>query len=287
MRYHFIDTKRALLDIPLQRLCHLLSVSTSGYYAWRNRGASKRQLDDMVLLAHIRAAYGRNRKVYGSLRVWHELLDEGIEVGRDRVARLMRDNGLFPSRKQRFKKTTDSNHDKAIAPNLLEQDFTATELNQKWVADISYIWTLEGWLYLACIIDLYSRRVVGWAVDKRMKKDLPLRALKQAIALRQPPKGCIHHCDRGSQYCSDAYQQLLENHGFQVSMSGKGNCYDNAAMESFFKTIKAELIWRTIFMTREQAKREIASYIDGFYNPVRRHSTLGFTSPIKFERIAA
>ena len=278
-----------MLDLPLQRLCQLLCVSASGYYAWRNRGASKRQRDDMVLLAHIRAAYARNRKVYG--RVWHELLDEGIEVGRDRVARLMRANGLFPLRKQRFKKTTDSDqdsdHDKAIALNLLEQDFTATEPNQKWVADISYIWTSEGWIYLACVMDLYSRRVVGWAVDKRMKKDLPLRALKQAIALRQPAEGIIHHCDRGSQYCSDAYQQLLEKHGFQVSMSGKGNCYDNAAMESFFKTIKAELIWRTIFMTREQAKREITSYIDGFYNPVRRHSTLGFTSPIKFERIVA
>ena len=280
-----------MLDLPLQRLCQLLCVSASGYYAWRNRGASKRQRDDMVLLAHIRAAYARNRKVYGSLRVWHELLDEGIEVGRDRVARLMRANGLFPLRKQRFKKTTDSDtdsdHDKAIALNLLEQDFTATEPNQKWVADISYIWTSEGWIYLACVMDLYSRRVVGWAVDKRMKMDLPLRALKQAIALRQPAEGIIHHCDRGSQYCSDAYQQLLEKHGFQVSMSGKGNCYDNAAMESFFKTIKAELIWRTIFMTREQAKREITSYIDGFYNPVRRHSTLGFTSPIKFERLAA
>ena len=196
-------------------------------------------------------------------------------------------NSLLPLRKQKFKKTTDSDYDRYIAPNLLDQDFTAAQPNQKWVADISYIWTAEGWLYLACVIDLFSRRVVGWAVDKRMKTDLPLRALSQAIAWRQPPKGIIHHSDRGSQYCSDRYQKMLEKHGFEISMSGKGNCYDNAAMETFFKTIKAELIWRTIFMTREQAKCEIENYIEGFYNPVRRHSTLGYTSPVKFEMTAA
>ena len=287
MKYKFIATKKATLDIPLQRLCQLLSVSVSGYYAWRKRIPSKRQLDDMVLLAHIRVAYKNSRSTYGPVRIWYELLEAGVLVGRDRVRRLMTANNLRPLRKQKFKKTTDSDHNRYVAPNLLDQDFTATQPNQKWVADISYIWTAEGWLYLACVIDLFSRRVVGWSVDKRMKTDLPLRALGQAIAWRQPPKGLIHHSDRGSQYCSDRYQKMLKKHGFEVSMSGKGNCYDNAAMETFFKTIKAELIWRTIFMTREQAKCEIENYIEAFYNPVRRHSTLGYTSPVKFEMSAA
>jgi len=276
VRYFFIDAQRALLDLSLCRLCRLcqlLCVSVSGYYAWRTRGPSKHCLEDRRLLAHIRIVYERNRQAYGSLRVWHELTEAGVAVGRDRVARLMRENGLIVLRRQRFKKTTDSRHNKAVAPNLLKQDFTALHSNQKWVADISYIWTLEGWLYLSCIIDLYSRRVVGWAVDKRMTKDLPLRALKQAIAARQPGEGLIHHSDRGSQYCSDDYQLLLNKQGVQISMSGKGNCYDNAPMESFFKTIKAELIWKTIFQTRRQAKTQIQSYIEGFYNPYRRHST--------------
>ncbi len=287
MIYQFITAKRAVLDIPLQRLCQLLSVSVSGYYTWRKRIPSKRQLDDIVLLAHIRAAYKSSRSTYGPVRIWHELMEAGVLVGRDRVRRLMKAHDLFPLRKQKFKKTTDSDHSRCVAPNLLNQDFTAPKPNQKWVVDISYIWTAEGWLYLACVIDLFSRRVVGWSVDKRMKTDLPLRALRQAIAWRQPPKGVIHHSDRGSQYCSDDYQKMLLKYGFEISMSGKGNCYDNAAMETFFKTIKAELIWRTIFMTREQAKCEIENYIEGFYNPVRRHSTLGYKSPVKFEMMAA
>jgi putative transposase len=283
MRFRFIDAERAGLAMPISRLCKLLQVSVSGYYAWRKRGPSQRQLDDMVLLAHVRAAYRGSRETYGAERVHHELVENGVEIGRHRVARLMRDNGLSPKRKQKFKKTTDSKHNKAVTSNLLDQDFSAQAPNEKWAGDISYIWTAQGWLYLAVILDLFSRRVVGWAAGPRMTSDLPLRALNRAIALRRPSPGAIHHSDRGSQYCSDVYQARLGELGFLVSMSGKGNCYDNAAVETFFKTIKSELIWRTVFMSRNQAEIAIAGYIDGFYNPVRRHSTLGFISPVKFE----
>ena len=239
MRFRFIDAERAGLAMPIFRLCRLLQVSVSGFYAWRNRGPSQRQLDDMVLLAHVRAAFRRSRESYGAERVHHELAENGIEVGRHRVARLMRGNGLSPKRKQKFKKTTDSQHNKAVASNLLDQNFSAEAPNEKWAADISYIWTAQGWLYLAVMLDLYSRRVIGWAVGARMTSDLPLRALNRAIGLRQPGAGVIHHSDRGSQYCSDAYQARLGELGFLASMSGKGNCYDNAVVETFFKTIKS------------------------------------------------
>ena len=283
MRFRFIDAEMVGLAMPASRLCKLLQVSVSGYYAWRNRSPSQRQLDDMVLLAHVRAAFRCSRETYGAERVHHELAGNGVEIGRHRVARLMRENGLSPKRKQKFKKTTDSQHNKAVASNLLDQDFSAEAPNRKWAADISYIWTAQGWLYLAVIIDLYSRRVIGWAAGARITSDLPRRALNRAIALRQPGAGVIHHSDRGSQYCSDVYQARLGELGFLVSMSGKGNCYDNAVVETFFKTIKSELIWRTVFRSRSHAETAIAEYIDGFYNPERRHSTLAFTSPVKFE----
>ena len=196
--------------------------------------------------------------------------------------------------------TTDSDHKFNIAPNLLDRDFAAAGSNQKWAGDISYIWTREGWLYLAVILDLHSRRVItlrdlhanpfrvtAWAVSSRMKRDLAIRALKMAIALRSPPPGCIFHSDRGSQYCSHDYQKILREHGFKTSMSGKGNCYDNAAVETFFKTIKAELIWRRSWETRRQAETAIFQYINGFYNPRRRHSALGGKSPLAFERQVA
>lgn len=169
----------------------------------------------------------------------------------------------------------------------MKQDFTATGPNQKWAGDISYIWTGEGWVYLAVIMDLYSRRVIGWAVSNRMKRDLAIRALKMAIALRRPPKGCVHHRDRGAQYCSNAYLKLLDGHDFEVSMSGKGNCYDTAAVETFFKTLKSELIWRNTWATRRQVQIAVFEYVNGFYNPRRRHSTLGGKSSLSFEKKAA
>jgi len=281
MRFKLID--QAKKEFPVHRLCEVLGVSQSGYFAWRNRGPSRRQLDDMVLLAHIRAQFSISNETYGAPRMHVELQEDGLGVGRHRVARLMRDNGLKALQKRRYKKTTDSNHGGPIAANLLDQDFACDRPDQKWGADISYIWTAEGWLYLAIVLDFYSRRIIGWAVSDRLKKDLALNALRRAIVLRRPLPGLIHHSDRGSQYCSDDYRRLLKALDIVPSMSGKGNCFDNAMVETVVKTIKSEMIWRTSFQTRSAAELALGRYIDGFYNPSRRHSALGYRSPVTFK----
>ncbi len=239
------------------------------------------------MLAHIREQFRLSLGSYGRPRMTEELRELGLDVGHRRVGRLMRENGISVKRTRKYKATTDSNHSFNIAPNLLNRDFSADRANRKWAGDISYVWTQEGWLYLAVMLDLHSRRVIGWAVSNRMKRDLAIRALEMAIALRQPSRGCLHHTDRGSQYCSHDYQIILRQHGFQVSMSGTGNCFDNAAVETFFKTIKAELIWRKTWPTRRHAELAIFQYINGFYNPRRKHSALGWKSPLAFEREAA
>ena len=285
MRFAFNDTWKERWPIAL--LCKTMRVSPRGFRAWRARPMSQRQRDDMVLLAHIREQHRLSLQTYGRPRMTEELKELGLAVGHRRIGRLMKENGICIVRTRKHKVTTDSNHTFIIAPNLLDQDFSASGLNQKWAGDISYIWTGEGWLYLAVILDLYSRRVIGWAVSNRMKKDLAIRALEMAINLRQPPPGCIQHTDRGSQYCSHDYQKILRKRGFQVSMSGKGNCYDNSMVETFFKSLKAELIWRHNWTTRRQAESAIFQYINGFYNPRRRHSSLGGKSPLAFERKAA
>ena len=285
MRFAFIAKNEGLL--PINRLCEIMDVSARGYRAWRTRPMSKTQRADMVVLAHIREQFALSLGSYGRPRMAEELREFGLAVGERKVGRLMRENAFAVKRNRKFKATTDSNHSFNIAPNLLDRDFFAEQPNQKWAGDISYVWTREGWLYLAVIIDLHSRRVIGWAVSSRMKRDLAIRALKMAIALRNPPKGCIHHADRGSQYCSHDYQKLLRQHGFKVSMSGKGNCYDNAVVETFFKTIKAELLWQQSWETRRAAEMAIFEYINGFYNPRRRHSALGWKSPLAFEAKAA
>ena len=281
MKFRLIDASKA--DIPVAQSCRLLGVSQSGYYAWVRRPASRRQREDMILLAHIRSAFALSNETYGSPRMMHELRDMGLSVGRRRIARLMRSNGLKARQKKRFKRTTDSHHDHPVAANLLDGDFTADAPNEKWAADISYIWTAQGWLYLAVVMDLYARRIVGWATSDRLKRNLAVEALRRAVTLRQPPPGLIHHSDRGSQYCSYDYRKALKDFGATASMSGKGNCYDNAVVETFFKTIKSELIWRTAFQTPRQATAQIGKYIDGFYNPVRRHSACRFQSPIQYE----
>lgn len=285
MRFAFIDQYRGPLS--RDRLCRLMGVTDRGLRAWRSRPASRRQRTDMVLLAHIREQFRLSLGSYGRPRMTEELKELGFGVGHRRVGRLMQENGIEVKRNKKFKATTASNHSFNIAPNLLNRDFHADRPNQKWAGDISYVWTQEGWLYLAVILDLHSRRVIGWAVSNRMKRDLAIRALNMAIALRRPPKGCIHHTDRGSQYCSHDYQKILRQHRFQVSMSGTGNCYDNAAVETFFKTIKAELLWQRSWQTRRDAEVAIFEYINGFYNPRRRHSALGWKSPLAFERKAA
>ena len=282
MRFQLIDAAKE--EFPVQRLCKVLAVSPSGYFAWKSRPASQRQSEDLVLLAHVRSAFTLCEATYGSPRMTHELREQGLAVGRRRVARLMRENGLRARQPRRFKRTTDSQHTFPIAPNLLDQDFTAAGPDEKWAADLSYIWTREGWLYLAVVIDLYARRVVGWAVSDRLHKELALTALRRALVVRRPTAGLVHHSDRGGQYCSTEYQAELRRHGVLISMSGKGNCYDNAMVETFFKTLKSELVWRTVFLTRSQAQAALARYIDGFYNPRRRHSALGFVSPAVFER---
>lgn len=285
MRFAFIAKNADML--PVERLCQIMDVSPRGYRAYRNRPLSQSQRKDMVVLAHIREQFALSLGSDGRPRMTEELKELGLEVGHRRIGRLMSENGIEVKRNKKFKATTDSNHAFNIAPNLLNRDFHADAPNQKWAGDISYVWTREGWLYLAVILDLHSRRVIGWAVSNRMKRDLAIRALNMAIALRRPPKGCIHHTDRGSQYCSHDYQKILRQHGFQVSMSGTGNCYDNAAVETFFKTIKAELLWQRSWRTRRDAEIAIFEYINGFYNPRRRHSALGWKSPLAFERKVA
>lgn len=281
MSFALIDAKKA--DIPVQTACAVLNVSVSGFYAWKHRPASKRQSDDLVLLAHIRSEFATSNETYGSPRMHAELKERGLAVGVHRVARLMSENGLKARQKTRFKRTTDSDHGGPVVKNVLDQDFTADGPDQKWGVDISYVWTAQGWLYLAIVLDLYSRKIVGWSISDRMKRGLAMEALRRAIILRRPPAGLIHHSDRGSQYCSADYRRIIRDHGFIASMSGRGNCYDNAMVETVFKTIKSELIWRTAFTTREQATNAIGQYIEGFYNPRRRHSSLGYISPAAFE----
>ena len=288
MRFALID--QAKEQFPVDRLCGVLGVSASGYFAWKDRPACRRQRDDLVLLAHARSSFALSNGTYGRPRMTRELQEQsanwGFAVGRRRTARLMRENDLKARQKRRFKRTTDSEHSWPIAPNIIDQDFAADGPNQKWGVDISYVWTREGWLYLAVVIDLFSRRVVGWAVGDRLHRRLAIAALQTALAMRRPPEGLIHHSDRGSQYCSIDYQAVLRSHGIRISMSGRGNCYDNAMVETFFKTLKSELVWRTTFFTRAEAERDIARYIDGFYNPVRRHSALDYLSPAQFEKQA-
>ncbi len=281
MKFAFICAKTG--QYPTAWLCRRLGVSTSGYYEWRQREPSKRQLRDDVLRLKIRAFFRRSCGRYGSPRIHDELIADGERVSRKRVARLMREMGLYGRRRRRFRRTTDSNHRYGYAANLVNQDFTASGPDKLWLVDLSYIRTWDGWMYLAVVIDAFSRRVVGFAIDEHMRADLARDALSMAIRQRSPAKGLIHHSDRGSQYCCGAYRQDLTYIGAIQSMSGVGNCYDNAVAESFFATIKEELIYRNVWPSKNGVAESVSKYIEGFYNPVRRHSTIGRISPIEYE----
>lgn len=267
----------------LTMMCRVLAVSRSGYYEWRGRKPSARAQANAQLSERIRELHDKEKRRPGSPRMTRRLQQSGMAVSENRVARLMKSMGLRAKSARRFKATTNSRHSLPVAPNRLEQRFDAAAPNEKWVGDITYIATDEGWLYLAVLLDLYSRKVVGWSMSERMTSTLVCDALKMALAHRQPEAGVIAHSDRGSQYCSHEYQQLLSAHGLVCSMSKKGDCYDNAAMESWNHSLKVEAIHGERFMTREAAKAEVFDYIEAYYNPTRLHSTLGYLSPMDFE----
>jgi putative transposase len=264
-------------------MCRLLSVSRSAYYAWLNAKPSKRELEDNELKERIKQLFYEGRGNYGTRNIASGLRKQGMIASRRRIGRLMKAMGLACKTKRKFKVTTNSKHNAPIAPNLLNQQFSVTRPNQCYVGDITYIPTQEGWLYLSVVIDLYSRHVVGWAMDKHMKASLVNQSLLMAIWKRKPPKGLIWHSDRGSQYASNSHRQILAQHHITQSMSRKGNCWDNAVAESFFHTLKTELIYQTKFKTKEEAKHAIFEYIEVFYNRIRMHSTNDYLSPVEFE----
>jgi putative transposase len=282
VKFAFIATEKAAF--PIRLLCRTLHVSRAGYYAWHTRSPAPRVGADTRLGVEIATIHAESRQRYGSPRIHAELRDRGCRTGRKRVARLMRAHGLAARRRRRFRVTTQSRHPFPIAPNVLARQFERPDANRAWVTDITYIPTGEGWLYLAVILDLCSRFAVGWAMSERITDDLTLDALTMALARRRPPPGLLHHSDRGSQYASGNYQRVLKQHGIVCSMSRRGNCWDNAIAESFFATLKVELVHDATWDTRAAARRALFEYLEPFYNGRRRHSALGYLSPRAFEQ---
>jgi putative transposase len=283
MRFQFIKGHRD--EFPVVRMCKELEVSPSGYYVWRHRPPSAREMANQELVKKIEAVYNDSYETYGSPRVYRELKAQGVACSENRVARLMRLRGLQAKQVRRYKSTTKRNKKHPVAPNLLKRDFAADRPDHKWLTDITYIPTQEGWLYLAAILDLFPRRILGWAISERMTSDLTLAALKMAIGRRQPGEDLIHHSDQGSQYTDGTYQALLKKHGFQISMNGVGTWYDNAPMESFFGTLKSELVHHRVYRTRDEARTDLFFYIEAFYNRRRRHSSLDYHSPEAYEQL--
>ena len=282
MKYTFIQSDLFMYSVT--RCCEVLEVSTSGYYKSRRRGPSARALRREELAVKIQAAHGENRGVYGSPRIYQVLLAQGEKVCENTVAKVMKQRHIRAKTKRKFvPRTTDSAHDQPVAGNLLDRQFAAPLPNKKWVVDITYIPTDEGWLYLAGVLDLYSRKIVGWSMAEHMETALVSGALQMALLHRQPGAGLMHHSDRGVQYASEDYRRLLDLHGIQASMSAKGDCWDNACAESFWSTLKTELVNHEHYATREQARRSIFEYIEVFYNRKRLHSSLGYMSPEAFE----
>jgi len=269
-------------------MCRALEVSRSGYYAYRGRPKSQRRIDNEKLLIEIRRVFVENDSNYGSPRIWNQLNNvERISCSENRVARVMRQSGIVAVQRRRFRVTTNSKHNYPVWPNVLNRDFSVSEPNKVWVSDITYVWTFEGWLYVSTILDLFSRGIVGLAMDKTIADTLTTRAMNQAIARRNPDKGLICHTDRGSQYAGNDFKKILADNGFIGSMSKKGDCWDNAVAESFFHTLKVELVHRNKFRTRDEAKQRIFKYVEMYYNRKRAHSTLGNLSPVEFERQAS
>jgi transposase InsO family protein len=287
MRFVWIKTHEG--DWPMALMCRTLKVSRSGYYAWKDRPMSHRVRRRTELVEQIRQAHQASRRIYGSPRVYRQLKDQGVACCQNTVAKLMRIDGLASKMKKAFKvKTTDSRHGHAVAPNTLDQNFEPAEANRTWASDLTYIPTRQGWLYLAVVLDLWSRRVIGWAMADHLKASLAIDALTMAVEQRRlsPGSAVLHHSDRGVQYACDAYRTMLEAHGIGCSMSRTGNCYDNAVVESFFGTLKTELTHHEDYQTREQAMQSIFEYIEVFYNRQRKHSSLSYVAPAQFEAAA-
>ena len=281
MRYACIHRRRHQHSI--RKMCRLLRVSRSGYYDWAQRAESVRSLRDRELRLLIRQTHLESGGVYGARKVHRELLRLGEDCGRRRVARLMREDGLKGCPKRRFRRSSNAAPEQPFAANLLKQDFKADQRNQRWASDITQLWTRQGWLYLAVVMDLYSRRIIGWAMDRRVGRQLPVDALTMALGYRQPEGSLLHHSDRGPQYTSDDFRDVLELHDIQCSMSARGSCYDNAVVESFFSLLKRERVRRQTYNTREEAKADIFDYIERFYNRKRSHTYLGYLSPVQYE----
>jgi putative transposase len=278
--------KSCCRDFPVLLMCRVLEVSRSGYYAWLKRKPSARAIENSRLAVAIRAAHERSRETYGPLRLRPELAADGYRAGLGRIKRIRNELGLRCKQSRKFKATTNSKHNLAVAENRLQQNFATAKPNEVWVTDLTYIETGEGWLYLAGIKDLYTCEIVGYAMGPRMTQELVGQALVRAVKLKRPAPGLLHHSDRGSQYCSYSYQGLLRQFKMEVSMSRKGNCYDNAPMESFWGSLKQELVHQQRYATREKAMAEITEYIEIFYNRQRRHSKLGYLSPVAFAQRA-
>ena len=283
MRFRFIEEHRD--EFPVKLMCTVLGVSTSGYYAWRDRPPSKREMANRELTARIKEEFEKSRETYGSPRIYQVMRKLGLMCSQNRVAWLMRAAGLKAKQTRRYRSTTKRNKADRAAPNILKRDFSAEAPNKKWVADITYIATQEGWLYLATIMDLFSRRVVGWAMSPRMTSDLTLSALEMATRRCRPERGLIHHSDQGSQYTDSTYQAVLAAHGIVATMNGVGSWWDNAPMESFFGTLKSELVYDRAYRTRAEASPDLFYYIEAWYNRRRIHSALGYESPEAYEQL--
>lgn len=285
MTFELIEAEKA--HYPVGTLCRVLGASRSGYYAWCGRQISRREHENRRLLRQIAVIHRRSRGTYGSPRVWRALRAAGHRVGRHRVARLMRGGGIRGVMPRRYRVTTESRHDLPVAPNLLAGEFSAQRSDAVWAGDITYLRTHQGWLYLAVLLDLYSRRVVGWSMSQRLDTDLPLAALRMALGHRRPGHRSLHHSDRGCQYASRRYRAVAQTNGLRLSMSRRGNCWDNAPVESFFATLKKELAYRSHWATRREARADVYDYIEVFYNRQRMHSALGYLNPVEFENRAA